>query len=338
MFGQDVMISAGMKDQSSNVVEIALAANQGYAKGLLVAASSIATYASRNHELSFTILDGGLSDEFYNELTNRIHRIHPLTTVKRYKIDESIFEKFPELRGNKMTYARFYLPDLLLDAHHVIYCDVDTLWLTDIAELWALRDDTILKACNDPTVGCYPKEVDWFVKRGVDFDAKKYFNAGVLLINLDKFRKEGIIKQACKLLAEDSSVVFHDQSTLNYLLWERVVFLDERWMKFTTAIKDSDLREGRVLHYVNNVPWVDYGWREDLRDTRLAWFKFWGETYNVSVYQSLRSFWGTKRAIRIMMLSFLVRAPILRQLVIGLCLLVGRKCHASFFYHYCRYF
>lgn len=327
-----------MNASTCNVIEIALAANQGYAKGLLVAATSIALNASRHHTLSFTILDGGLTDEFYDELVQKLRNIHSQTVVQRFRIDESLFAKFPDLRGNKMTYARFYLPDLLLDAHHVIYCDVDTLWLTDIADLWALCDDTILKACNDPTVECYQKEIDWFVRRGIEFDAGKYFNAGVLLINLDEFRKNDIVKKACNLLSDDPSIVFHDQSTLNYLLWGKVRFLNDRWMKFTTAIHDKDMKHGRVLHYVNNVPWVDYGWREDLRDTRLVWFKVWGKVNELSLYQSLKSFWGTKRTIRILTLSFIVRLPILRQLIILLCILIGRKCHASFFYHYARYF
>ena len=321
-----------------NVIEIALAANQGYAKGLFVSAASIAMNASRRHVLSFTILDGGLVDEFYDELIHKLQELHPQTVVRRFRIDESIFDRFPDLRGNKMTYARFHLPDLLPDVRHVIYCDVDTLWLTDIADLWSLRDDCILKACNDPTVGHYKKEVDWFIRRGIEFNPEKYFNAGVLLINLDEFRNNDIVTQACKILNEDPSVVFHDQSTLNYLLWGKVVFLNDRWMKFTTLIKDGDMSQGRVLHYVNNVPWVDYGWREDLRDTRLAWFKVLGMVSQRSLYQCLKSFWGAKRAMRILMLSFAVRAPILRQIAIVLCLFIGRKCHASFFYHYTRYF
>ena len=68
-------------------IEIALASDGGYAVGLMVSAVSIAAFSSKSAMLSFTFIDGGFSDSFYEELTQRIASVHPLTEMRRVRLD-----------------------------------------------------------------------------------------------------------------------------------------------------------------------------------------------------------------------------------------------------------
>ena len=325
-------------DNDISRIEIALAANQGYAVGLLASAASIAMSASRDVCLSFTILDGGILEQTFHDIVDCLNRNHPHVQVSRHFVDESVFAAYPSLRGNKMTYARFSLPDILKNSDHVIYCDADFLWLADISLLWAMRDDdTMVKACRDPYVMAYKQEVDWFRHHGIELKANRYFNAGLLLVNLRLMREEVFVPKVLEFLNDNRDVVFHDQSALNYLLWDRVEFLEDKWMKFTTEIKDRDLASPCVLHYVNNVPWVNYGWREDLRDTRMAWYQVLAKARRTCLWRIVRQYYGFIGAISYFMKFTLVRIPIVRQALMFFAVVSGKKCQASFLFHYARY-
>ena len=71
-----------------------------------------------------------------------------------------------------MTYARLLLLDLLSDVTHVIYTDVDILWLADIAELWdSIDEDAIMHISPG---GSPPEELKWFSDPCLDYYLQKF--------------------------------------------------------------------------------------------------------------------------------------------------------------------
>ena len=255
-------------------IEIALAADGGYATGLMVSAVSIAAFAAKSAKLSFTFIDGGFSDSFYEELTQRINAVHPLAETRRVRLDVARFASFREWRGNKVAYARFMLPELLPDASYVVYCDADTLWLADISVLWGLRDSTAsVLAVRDPNVDD-TREREWFESKGFKYDGARYFNSGVMLINLDLFRKNRLAERAYDILSKFPDSLFADQGPLNIVTGDALKLLDDRWMRFTSGIKPEDFSLPIVCHYVNDLPWKELYWTEECSDVRMAWHFF----------------------------------------------------------------
>ena len=294
-------------------IEIALAADGGYAAGLMVSAVSIATFASKSAKLSFTFIDGGFSDSFYEELTRRINAVHPLAEMRRVRLDVAKFASFREWHGNKVAYARFMLPELLPDASYVVYSDADTLWLADISDLWSLRDSTAsVLAVRDPNIDdtC---EREWFESKGFRYDGARYFNSGVMLINLDLFRKNRLAERAYDILSKFPDSLFADQGPLNIVAGDTLKLLGDRWMRFTSGIAPEDFSLPIVCHYVNDLPWKKEYWTRECSDVRMAWHFF------------RAGFCGQKVGWRRALLYFVTRNRLVGKIFrMGLCL-SGRR-------------
>ena len=298
-------------------IEIALASDAGYAAGLMVSAVSIAAFASKSATLSFTFIDGGFSDSFYEELTRRINAVHPLAETRRIRLDAARFASFGEWRGNKVAYARLMLPELLPDASYVVYCDADTLWLADISALWSLRDSAAsVLAVRDPKIGDM-REREWFESRGFKYDSARYFNSGVMLMNLDLFRKNRLAERACDILSKFPDSLFADQGPLNIVAGDTLKLIDDRWMRFTNAIESKDFSLPLVCHYVNDVPWERVALSQECSDARMAWHFFRAR------------FCGQKVGWRRALLYFVTRNRLLAKALRAVLCLLGRHVAAD---------
>lgn len=137
------------------------------------------------------------------------------------------------------TYYRVFL-DRILPQHinKVIYLDCDLIVNGSIKGLW---DQDI----SDVSVGAVD---DMFGGLSSSFERlhypaeKGYFNAGVILINLDKLRKGNFSERASVFLKNHvSELVYYDQDVLNALLYNDKKMLPLRW-----NIQDGFLRRRRV--------------------------------------------------------------------------------------------
>lgn len=134
--------------------------------------------------------------------------------------------------GSKLPYLRLFLPELLPELDWIIYSDVDTIWDLDPAELWKLRDDT--KAI------CWVKDLDttrmeaerW--ARSLEFgvqglELRRYACSGVCLINLKKWREEGITEKCLNFLRKRGCPPYADQDVLNIVLKDDAKLLPQKW-------------------------------------------------------------------------------------------------------------
>mgnify|MGYP000308479184 CR=1 FL=1 len=70
-----------------------------------------------------------------------------------------------------------------------------------------------------------------------------YFNSGVLLVNLDYWREEGLMSKALDYISKNGSkLVFYDQDVLNALLHDCKLFLPFRY-----NVQDGFLRRKRRI-------------------------------------------------------------------------------------------
>lgn len=131
------------------------------------------------------------------------------------------------------TYFKLLMPDVLgAVVTRAIWLDCDLLLNSDLGELW----DTEL---NGSPVGAVQDElVPMASSRGgiasrADLgipDDSKYFNAGVMLIDLDQWRAQRVTAMALDYLKRRwKSVVFWDQEGLNVALAGKWMALAEKW-------------------------------------------------------------------------------------------------------------
>lgn len=216
----------------------------------------------------FIILHDGVSAE----RRASIERIAPSHRFCWIEIHDSNLPPF--LQRDHYTRAilfRLGLDDLAPpDCHRVIYLDSDVIVLRDIRELWNADLNSCALGAVDDTFTT-PKQ--FAARWNLPHQDQRYFNSGVLLIDLDRVRKEGTFRKAMQFVADnDRSVQFSDQDALNWAQWGKWQPLPYQWnaqrmnvISSLTANMPPDQRFDEhlpgIVHFVGpEKPWVLTGY------------------------------------------------------------------------------
>ncbi|WP_297675438.1 glycosyltransferase family 8 protein [uncultured Bacteroides sp.] len=164
------------------------------------------------------------------------------------------------------TYYRCILSEILpRDIQRLIYLDCDIIILGALRPFWNISMDNIgVVAVED--VGCYdPKRYDILKYPKED----SYFNAGVLLINMEYWREHNVA-QACidYFHKYPERILYNDQDLLNSILHKNKLLTDLQWnvqdgfyrrpknMNDAWKQKYAEvLKHPIILHYTNRKPW-----------------------------------------------------------------------------------
>ena len=200
---------------SMNTIHILLAGDEGIAPGLFVAAGSIAVSCRKRCQIIFHIMDTGLSratvvafQEYMRQFKATSLEIHP--------VDISVFKKANSYRGGHSAYARL-LVARYVDADRVIYFDTDFLCMKDVGEFYSREmGDNIVLATKTPMYLSLADDCPFLPAE--EASRFPYFNSGVLLIDLKKWRAAGIEKKLLECLAMPVKLGKHDQTLLNWVL------------------------------------------------------------------------------------------------------------------------
>lgn len=161
---------------------------------------------------------------------------------------------YGEFRFTVGTFYRLLLGKLLGDEKRAIYLDADTIVNMDIKYLWGEKTSTSgLAAVSDIVLRNCGSEV---TKRGL-VAREEYFNAGVLLIDLDKFRSvDNIMGKSTDFIARYLPEA-PDQDFLNYCFPHSAV-LSEKYNCFVWRGREEGApRQGYIYHYVNHLLGMD---------------------------------------------------------------------------------
>lgn len=134
-------------------------------------------------------------------------------------IDDSLFQKFPKLRNSLVTYYRLVAADLLPESvNKVLYLDGDLIVAGDLSPIWNtdLSDKAIAAVTERASLAeARAEALHYSAELG-------YFNAGVILMNLDYWRVNGVGQQCLSFLDNHYSILrFHDQDVLNSVLRDK---------------------------------------------------------------------------------------------------------------------
>ena len=114
----------------------------------------------------------------------------------------------------KVDNAKFFLTTLLKHTDKGIYLDGDTIVLKDLAELYNTNlSDNYIAAADDWQTG-WP-----------DDPQKRYFNNGVMLLNLKEMRKNDIEKKLVDFKLNDKIKRFVTQDAFNNVMFGKVIYL-----------------------------------------------------------------------------------------------------------------
>jgi lipopolysaccharide biosynthesis glycosyltransferase len=139
-------------------------------------------------------------------------------------------EKLQGLRGNFYitiaAYLRVLCPDLLPDTvRRILYLDPDMIVKKPLADLYATDlGQSYLAAVAEYKLGARRKPVLKIP------DEYEYFNSGVMVIDIEKFRQEKISKKVLDFSRKTSvELICCDQDALNAVLYDKWMMLHPRW-------------------------------------------------------------------------------------------------------------
>ncbi|MFJ9085799.1 glycosyltransferase family 8 protein [Streptomyces sp. NPDC102384] len=213
--------------------------------------------------------------------------------IEFIEVGEDAYKHLPVRSGvssylTTTTYARLSLPETLpQDWKRVIYLDVDTITLRSLDALWDIDlHGAPIAAVQDvytPYISSPDGVQNW---RALNLDPQaQYFNAGVMVVDLEIWRREQVAERALKHIETHSDqIVLFDQEGLNAVLGGRFRQLDPVWNMMNywhkegsgTARHSEIVDNVRIRHFNGRrKPWEKAG--ADVPD-RDAFFRYLDRT------------------------------------------------------------
>lgn len=154
---------------------------------------------------------------------------------------------FPDMRIGYITpmgYARLIAPELI-DAEFLVYLDCDMLACASVDTLFRpIAGDCPIAAARDPYIpelGTPHVEQSRF-PLGKRTSLDPYFNSGLLLIDVARWRSGRLTQRAMDLVDNSGwRPLFGDQDTLNFLVEGRFELLDPRWNVMPVSVIQQTL-------------------------------------------------------------------------------------------------
>jgi lipopolysaccharide biosynthesis glycosyltransferase len=192
-------------------------------------------------------------------------------TIHFVEVDDTLFSRLPTAFGLPHTaYYRFSAPALLPDSvDRALYLDCDIIINRSIHEFYNTDfEGNMFVACEDIGVSVLRKYefLTIFGRLGMELRNAKYFNSGVLLMDMPLARQTINIDDIFGLYEKyPNYITFADQDILNFLYGERTKYADYRMYNMGAGyVLPED--EGRVMensaiiHYYgarDGKPWLD---------------------------------------------------------------------------------
>ena len=169
--------------------------------------------------------------------------------IQFYSLSDDLFEEYNAQMGNYTVGAMFrvMLPKILGDLNRIIYLDADLLFNRDIQELWDIDiNDYCLAAVPDLNV---KKGYIWtYPTRGKVIEKFKYFNSGVLYMNLENIRKKGDLHtQTIEYLKEHPESDLPDQDALNVIYKDDTLLLVQENIEHSVLNANNAFWEAEII-------------------------------------------------------------------------------------------
>lgn len=226
-------------------------------------------FDNNTEPMDIYILQSDLTEENCHRLENFISNHGG--TPHMIGIPHSVFQNAPtSIHITKEAYYRLLAQDLLpKELDRVLYLDLDLIITSSLSSLYRETfecedNDCFFIVCEGP--GVSQREWETYDLLGIPHEFK-YFNSGVLLMNLSLLREKFNTKLLLDFIAEHSETLkYHDQDTLNALFYNKVKYVD--WHKYNQTILHIQskeealerLKHAAIIHYAgSDKPWnFDY--------------------------------------------------------------------------------
>lgn len=256
-------------------IPIFLASDENYAPFLCTTLYSVVK--NTNSFIEFYVLDGGIKEKSKKLIEKSLKKFKNYS-IKYFDMSKFDLARFPDIHHYSLnTFSRYFIPQLMPNLKKVIYIDVDIIVNGDISELYNI--DLENKALAGIPEDFYKKNGEYVKEHIVpEFNnTEKYFNAGVMLLNIEKFVQNNYldklidmtIKYFDKLSCPDQDVFNILFENNHKLIDYKFNYMPDFYEKYKNVVADVDYlaKNAIIYHYTCGKPWND----KKVRKSELFW-------------------------------------------------------------------
>ena len=153
----------------------------------------------------------------------------------------------------------------------MIYLDADLLILKDIQELW-MQDISGYSLLAVGDHGIRERLANTYIIHQNMMPRDRYFNAGVLVMNLDRIREKGhLVDMVNDFLKDYPDSQYPDQDALNYLFYKETGLVDASWNIFASYARIRNLPYGSNIYHFAGQRTIVY---EDAREWDIQYLEY----------------------------------------------------------------
>jgi len=249
-------------------IPIFFSTDDAYVPYLDVALASLIENASKHYRYRIIVLNTGLREENVEKLKQNAREGFVLEFVDISESLEAIRSHFKNVyHFSVVTYYRLFIASLFPQYDKILYLDCDLVVMGDISKLYCVDlKDNIIGAAPEMYVRTTP-EFRRYAEVALGVDPDGYVNAGVLLIDLEAYRRHRIEERFVAMITKhDFDLLDPDQAYLNYLCRGKIHELPVGWNREPLPLPCEEPKN--IVHYaLYKKPWQ----YDDVADGDLFW-------------------------------------------------------------------
>lgn len=214
-----------------NVAHVVCASDDKFSEILGVSLVSLYENSKDMDDIVVYVLDTEIKDENKDKLlmVSRQYSRTEVQFIPAKDISKKLEIKVSTDRGSLSQYARLFVSsDLPKDLERVIYLDCDIIVKQSIHELWNLD-------LHGKTIGALMDAFSKYYRANIGLEENDImFNSGVMLINLDKWRKDRVEDRLLEYIRRKNGWIQQgDQGALNVVLSKDTYCFEPRFNSVT---------------------------------------------------------------------------------------------------------
>ena len=236
------------------IIPIFFAIDDGYIPFFAVALKSLIENSSKENMYVIKVLYVNISEENQARIKKFEQENVSIEFVNlNYYINKVKDQLYTRDYYTQSTYFRLFIPELYPQYDKALYLDGDIVVLSDVANLYNIDlGDNLVAATPDGAVQT-TKVFQEYVEKVVGLaDYNNYFNAGILVMNLDELRKFNFHEKFLYLLKTVKYSVAQDQDYLNRLCKGRTKIIPDTWDRMPMEYLEKTYILFIIIYHLNH--------------------------------------------------------------------------------------
>ena len=221
-----------------NIVNICFITDKNYAVPTGVAIESLVKNCNKDTQYNLYVIavdtDKKVADKLKKLKTNNVN-IDVINTENIYDYIQTTHQHV-----SKAAMIKFNIPNMFPDLDKILYLDGDMLFFDDLYDLYNTNIENKYAAvvADMKAMLCGAHHT----KLGL----KKYFNSGMMLLNLKKMRQDNITDKLLYAKQHDEYKHFMDQDALNKVFDENLVYVS---LKYNCMLQNLDYPANEIAKF-----------------------------------------------------------------------------------------